>query len=162
VVSFKPRPLYPRGKSPGYPLDRRLGGPHNRSERRGEEKILAPTGTRTPTSPKPVAIPTPQLLTELPHQISLLSVLYVILLQSSIILARRIPSLHSFLGLSVIPFHGDGHISSLIRKCPNHFNVFLYTLSVIVSSAPIYLIFLLFHIRFIPDYTFQIICLHSK
>jgi hypothetical protein len=44
-----PRPLYPRGKSPQYPLDRRLGGPQSRSERRGEEKILDPTGVRTPT-----------------------------------------------------------------------------------------------------------------
>jgi hypothetical protein len=26
VVSFTPRPLYPQGKSPLYPLDRRLGG----------------------------------------------------------------------------------------------------------------------------------------
>jgi hypothetical protein len=47
VVSFTPRPLYPRGKSPRYPLDRRLGGPQSRSGRRGEEKILDPTGTRT-------------------------------------------------------------------------------------------------------------------
>jgi hypothetical protein len=29
VVSFTPRPLYPRGKSPRYPLDRRLGGPES-------------------------------------------------------------------------------------------------------------------------------------
>jgi hypothetical protein len=29
VVSFTPLPLYPRGKSPRYPLDRRLGGPQN-------------------------------------------------------------------------------------------------------------------------------------
>jgi hypothetical protein len=29
--------------------DRRLGGPQSRSGRRGEEKILDPTGTRTPT-----------------------------------------------------------------------------------------------------------------
>jgi hypothetical protein len=49
VVSFTPRPLYPRGKSPRCPLGRRLGGPHNRSERCGDEKILDPTGTRTPT-----------------------------------------------------------------------------------------------------------------
>jgi hypothetical protein len=41
VVSVKPWPLYPR-----YPLDRRLGGPQSRSGRRGEEKILDPTGTR--------------------------------------------------------------------------------------------------------------------
>jgi hypothetical protein len=57
VVSFTPRPLHPR-----YQLDGRLGGPQNRSGRLGEEKILDPTGTRTPTSrsssPQPVAIPT--------------------------------------------------------------------------------------------------------
>jgi hypothetical protein len=61
-VSYTPRTLYPRGKSPRYPLDRRLGGPQNRSGRRGEEENLAATGTRTPTSqpssPLPVAIPT--------------------------------------------------------------------------------------------------------
>jgi hypothetical protein len=44
-----PRPLYPLGKRPRYPLDRRLGVPQNRSGWRGEEKILYPTGTRTPT-----------------------------------------------------------------------------------------------------------------
>jgi hypothetical protein len=62
VVSFTPLPLYLRGKSPRYPLDRRLGGPQSRYGRRGEEKILDPTGTRTPnprsSSPWPVAIPT--------------------------------------------------------------------------------------------------------
>jgi hypothetical protein len=30
-------------------LDRRLGGPQRQSERHAEEKILDPTGTRTPT-----------------------------------------------------------------------------------------------------------------
>jgi hypothetical protein len=48
VVNFTPRPLYPRGKSPRYPLERRLGGPQSRSGRSGEEKIIDPTGTRTP------------------------------------------------------------------------------------------------------------------
>jgi hypothetical protein len=48
VVSFTPLPLYPRGKSSRYPLDRRLGGPQSRSGQRGEEKVLDPTGTRTP------------------------------------------------------------------------------------------------------------------
>jgi hypothetical protein len=56
VVSFTTRPLYPWGKNPQYQLDRRLGGPQSRSGRRGEEKILDPTGTRTST-PWPVAIP---------------------------------------------------------------------------------------------------------
>jgi hypothetical protein len=37
------------GKSPRYPLDRRLRGSHTRSGRRGEEKTVDPTGTRTPT-----------------------------------------------------------------------------------------------------------------
>jgi hypothetical protein len=48
VISFTPRPLYSWGKSPRDPLHRRLGWPQSRSERR-EEKILDPTGTRTPT-----------------------------------------------------------------------------------------------------------------
>jgi hypothetical protein len=62
VVSFTPLPLYPRGKSPQYPLDGRPAGPQSRSGRRGEDKILDPIGTRSPTprlsSPQPVAIPT--------------------------------------------------------------------------------------------------------
>jgi hypothetical protein len=32
----------PPGKSPWYPLDRRLGGPQSRSGRGGEEKIPSP------------------------------------------------------------------------------------------------------------------------
>jgi len=38
VVSFTPRPLYPRGKRPRYPLDRRLDGLQSRSGCGGEEK----------------------------------------------------------------------------------------------------------------------------
>jgi hypothetical protein len=38
VVSFTPRPLYPQGKSPQYPLDRRLGGLQSRSGRGVKEK----------------------------------------------------------------------------------------------------------------------------
>jgi hypothetical protein len=38
VVRFTPRPLYPQGKCPCYPLDRRLGGPQNLSGRGDEEK----------------------------------------------------------------------------------------------------------------------------
>jgi len=36
------RPLYPRGKSPRYPLDKRPGGPQSRSERSGEERKSLP------------------------------------------------------------------------------------------------------------------------
>jgi hypothetical protein len=42
VVSFTPRPLYPQGKSPWHPLDRRLGGPQNRSEHGGEDHNSEP------------------------------------------------------------------------------------------------------------------------
>jgi hypothetical protein len=38
VVSFTLQPLYPQGKSPWYPLDRRLGGPQRRPGSGGEEK----------------------------------------------------------------------------------------------------------------------------
>jgi hypothetical protein len=41
-----PRPLYPRGKSPRYPSDRTSSGSQSQSGRRGEVKILDPTGTR--------------------------------------------------------------------------------------------------------------------
>jgi hypothetical protein len=42
VARFTSRPLYPQRKNPWYPLDRRLGGPQNRSGRGGEEKISQP------------------------------------------------------------------------------------------------------------------------
>jgi hypothetical protein len=55
VVSCTPRPIYYRGKSLFYTLDRRLGGPQSRSRR------FLTTGTRTPiprlSNPYPVAIP---------------------------------------------------------------------------------------------------------
>jgi hypothetical protein len=41
VVSFTPRSLYPRGNSPRYPLNRKLGGPQSRSESWEVEKISA-------------------------------------------------------------------------------------------------------------------------
>jgi hypothetical protein len=44
VVSFKPLPLYPQGKRPRYPLDRRLGGAQSRSGRHREVRISATTG----------------------------------------------------------------------------------------------------------------------
>lgn len=40
VVVFTPQLLYPWGKNPWYPFDRRLGGPQYQSEWCGEEKIL--------------------------------------------------------------------------------------------------------------------------
>jgi hypothetical protein len=43
IVTFTPQPLYPHGKSPSYPLDRRLGGPQSRSRCGGEEKISQPS-----------------------------------------------------------------------------------------------------------------------
>jgi hypothetical protein len=42
VVSSTALPLYPQGKSPWYPLGRRLGGPQSRSGRGGEEKNSQP------------------------------------------------------------------------------------------------------------------------
>jgi hypothetical protein len=42
VVSFTPRPLYPQGKSPLYPLDRMLGGPRAVLDAVSERKIPSP------------------------------------------------------------------------------------------------------------------------
>jgi hypothetical protein len=45
----RPVRFTPWGMSARYPENRRLGGPQSRSGQREEEKILDPTGTRTPT-----------------------------------------------------------------------------------------------------------------
>jgi hypothetical protein len=42
MVSFRPHPLYSRGKIPRYRLNRRLGGPQCRSELSGKEIHQAP------------------------------------------------------------------------------------------------------------------------
>jgi hypothetical protein len=56
VVSFTPRQLYPQGKSPWCPLDRRLGEPQSRSGR-GDEKNSNPRQESNPRIPtvQPVA-----------------------------------------------------------------------------------------------------------
>jgi hypothetical protein len=51
VVSFTPQPLYPQGKSPWYPLDRRLGGPQSRSGRGDEAKNSQPPPGIEPLNP---------------------------------------------------------------------------------------------------------------
>jgi hypothetical protein len=51
VVSFTSRPLYPQGKSPWYPLDRRPGGPQSHSGHGGEEKNSQPLPGIEPQNP---------------------------------------------------------------------------------------------------------------
>jgi hypothetical protein len=59
VVRFTPRPLYPQGKSPWYPLDRRLSELESRSGRGGEEKNSQPPPGIEPQNPNhPVRSPT--------------------------------------------------------------------------------------------------------
>jgi hypothetical protein len=58
VVRFTSRPLYPQGKSPWYPLDRRLGGPQSHSGCGGEEKNSQP--------PPAILILSPHLHLDLP------------------------------------------------------------------------------------------------
>jgi hypothetical protein len=55
VVSFTPGPLFPQGKSPCYPLNRRLGGPQSRSGRGGEEKSSHSLSGLDPPIVQPVA-----------------------------------------------------------------------------------------------------------
>jgi hypothetical protein len=58
VVSFTPWPLYPEGKSPCYPLNRRLDGPQNRPGWRGEEKNLTLLESEHWSLGRPVVTPT--------------------------------------------------------------------------------------------------------
>jgi hypothetical protein len=65
-VSFTTRPLYSGGKSPQYTLDRRLGGPKNRSGRGGEEKQFrhCPLQELNPGRPPRILV---TILSELPR-----------------------------------------------------------------------------------------------
>jgi hypothetical protein len=56
-VSYTLRSLYLWRKTRRYPLDRRLGGPQDRSTRRGEQENLAPYGDSNfdPSAVQPVA-----------------------------------------------------------------------------------------------------------
>jgi hypothetical protein len=56
VVSFTPRLLYPRGKSPRYPLDRRLGGPQNRSGNYRQKKNFVTLQEIEPRSSSPWSV----------------------------------------------------------------------------------------------------------
>jgi hypothetical protein len=53
MVSFTPRPLYPQGRIPWYPLDRRLGGTQSRSGH-GEGKNSQPLPGLEPPIIRPV------------------------------------------------------------------------------------------------------------
>jgi hypothetical protein len=55
VVSFTPRPLYPQGKRPWYPLDMRLGGPQSLSGHGGKEKNSQTLPRLEPPVIQPVA-----------------------------------------------------------------------------------------------------------
>jgi hypothetical protein len=56
VVSFTPRPLNPQGKSPRYPLDRRLIGPQNLPRRCGVDINLLPLAENRALAIQPVAL----------------------------------------------------------------------------------------------------------
>jgi hypothetical protein len=57
VVSFTPLPLYPQGKSPWYPLNRRLGGLRAVLDAVVKRKIPSPRRESNPRTPiiQPVA-----------------------------------------------------------------------------------------------------------
>jgi hypothetical protein len=84
VVSFTHRPLYSRGKSPYYPLYRRLGGPQSRSGRGGEDNNSQPSSGIEPQNPiRPTRSPA---LYRLSHQGSECSLLNVIRTLSSLVI----------------------------------------------------------------------------
>jgi hypothetical protein len=54
VVNFTLRPLYPQGKNPWYPLNRRLGGTQSRSGHGGVEENSQPLPRLKPPIFQPV------------------------------------------------------------------------------------------------------------
>jgi hypothetical protein len=78
VVSFMPRPLYPRGKSLRYSLDTRLDVHQSWSGWCGEEKILDPSRTQTPTpwSSSPQSVTIPIALSRVLHNTNLKQIIF--------------------------------------------------------------------------------------
>jgi hypothetical protein len=76
VVSFTPRQLYPQGRSPWYPSDRRLGVPQSRSGRGGKEKNSQPLSGLEPPIIHPVA---KSYITELPRHIIIIIIIIIVL-----------------------------------------------------------------------------------
>jgi hypothetical protein len=68
VVSFTPRPHYPRGNSTRYPLDRRLGRSLSRSGRHGQVRVIDSSRTRNPTPLSSRPYP-PTISTALPRHL---------------------------------------------------------------------------------------------
>jgi hypothetical protein len=60
--------LYLKGKSPWYPLDRRLGGPQSRSGRCGEEKYSQPLSGLEPPIIQLVTQSCTTELSQIPHR----------------------------------------------------------------------------------------------
>jgi hypothetical protein len=131
VVSFKPLPLCPR-----YPLDRRLGGPQNRSGRRREEKNLTPTRTRTPTHTlsSPVASYYTDCTITAPYKICIHRFRTTNLVIGLLVPPRKFTRLpcqhisvrnegHSFR----IEFHKTGHFVEICCGTHTHMNVITYT-----------------------------------
>jgi len=70
VVSFTSLPLYPRRKFPWYPLDRRPGGPQNRSGRGVKEKKSCSLPESHPGARVRISV---TILTELPRVIIIIN-----------------------------------------------------------------------------------------
>jgi hypothetical protein len=71
---FTPRPRNPPGKSPRYPLDRRLVGPQSRYGHGGEEKTYHrhPCREQNPGRPAPSLVSIPTKLPRLRMSFSML------------------------------------------------------------------------------------------
>jgi hypothetical protein len=72
-----PAALYLRGKDPRYPLDRRLGGLHSRSGRRGWKKNPLPLSGIEPRSSSPWL---DTILTELPRLVIIIIIIIIIII----------------------------------------------------------------------------------
>jgi hypothetical protein len=76
------RPLYLWGKNSRYSLNRRLSGPQSRFGRRGEVKILVPTGNPTPIP----CSPSRSLLPYRVHSLGPFNIILIFIFESCILL----------------------------------------------------------------------------
>jgi hypothetical protein len=126
VVSLTRRPLYRQGKSPWYPLDRRLGGPQSHSGRGGEERNPQPPPGIEPYNPyRPARSPA---LYRLSYRAKYFILRRTFSLQNVLLFSRKWPSRSEYKHEPIITPMTRGQNVSTINMLRDMTDLFIFRL----------------------------------
>jgi len=125
VVSFLPWQLYPQGKKPWYPLDKRLGGSQSQSGPGSKERKSQPLLGSNPSHPAHSLV---TILTELAYCIKKCHDKFIAIAMVLLLLLPPPSELTVFLYTHFIIFHCISHMPNSTRRWSNC-NFIWFTLS---------------------------------